>query len=65
MKDHISLKEALENNCLEDFIDQAEAEGVKAADEEQFAAAIAKILRRPRSKDQTSRSPFRDCSAET
>ncbi len=65
MPNPISLKEALKNNLLEDFIAQSEAEGVKAADEEQFTAAIATMVRRPRSEGRTSRSPSRDGSAET
>lgn len=53
----LTLKKAIDEDLLPEFIAQCEAEGVRVADEEQFASAMAAIVRRPRSKDRTSRSP--------
>ena len=52
----ITLSEALEQDRLEEFIEQAEAEGVGPADRAQFEALVGRVTA-PQPEDQTSRSP--------
>jgi hypothetical protein len=59
----LTLKEALKTNRLEDFIAQAEAEGVEAADKEELEAALAAVIKPRRSAGRTSRSASRDGSS--
>ena len=54
----LSLSEALASNRLDDFIAQAEAEGVGPADRDQFDAMVGRVTA-PQPEDQTSRSPAR------
>lgn len=53
----ITLNEALRTNRIDDFIAQAEAEGVAAADEAAFESLMGKVVRVPLPEGQTSRSP--------
>lgn len=57
----ITLADALAWGRLDEFIEQAEAEGVGPADRAQFEALIG-TLTAPQPEDQTSRSPDRDGS---
>ena len=51
----LSLAEALASNRLDDFVTQAEADGVGPADRAQFDALVG-ALTAPQQADQTSRS---------
>ena len=51
----ITLSEALKQDSLEDFIEQAEAEGIGPADRAQFDALVG-TLTAPQPEGQTSRS---------
>ena len=53
----ITLNEALRTNRIDDFIAQAEAEGVEAADSAAFERLIGSVVRVPLPEGQTSRSP--------
>lgn len=57
----ITLSEALAENRLEEFIVQAEAEGIGPVDRAQFDATVGRVTA-PQPEDQTSRSPAGDCS---
>ena len=63
MTDTLSLKDALKNNRLKEFIAHAEAAGVAAANASLFTSAIKKIVKSPKQQDQTSGSPLRDGSS--
>lgn len=52
----LSLSQALSNGRLEDFIRQAEAEGIGPADRSQFEVMVGRVTA-PLPEDQTSRSP--------
>lgn len=52
----LSLADALASGRLEDFIVQAEADGIGPADRVQFEAVVG-TLTAPQPADQTSRSP--------
>lgn len=55
----LTLAEALRTDRLADFIAQAEAEGVAAADEEAFERLLGHVVKVPQPAGQTSRSPAR------
>jgi hypothetical protein len=55
----ITLANAKKTGRLAEFIAQEEARGVKAADLSKLDAALARAIKPPRSKHQTSRSPSR------
>lgn len=55
----LTLQEALKSNRLEDFIAQAEAEGVAAALQAEFDDLVGRVVRVPQQEGQTSRSPAR------
>ncbi len=57
--DRITLSDALRSGDLEPFIQQAEADGLDAVDEGEFAARLAALIKAPPQEDQTSRSPAR------
>lgn len=52
----LTLSEALATNRLEEFVAQAEQEGVGPVDRAQFEALLGRITA-PQPEDQTSRSP--------
>jgi hypothetical protein len=54
----LTLNEALQSGRLDDFIAQAEAEGVANADEEAFAALMGRVTA-PLPEGQTFHSPVR------
>lgn len=54
----LTLSEALLSGRLDDFVAQAEAEGVGPADRSQFEAMVGRITA-PQPEGQTSRSPAR------
>jgi hypothetical protein len=56
----LTLNEALRTHRIDDFIAQAEAEGVAAADAEAFDALLGTVVRAPLPERRTSRSPARD-----
>ena len=52
----LTLQTALAENRLEEFIDQAEAQGIGPADRVQFDALVGRVTA-PQPEGQTSRSP--------
>ena len=54
----LTLSEALENGQLQEFIAQAEAQGIGPADKAQFDALVGRVTA-PLPEGQTSRSPAR------
>lgn len=58
MDGFLTLREALDSNRLDDFITQAEAAGVEAANREMFDAVVRSVIAPPPA-GQTSRSPVR------
>ncbi len=52
----LTLNEALRTNRIDDFIAQAEAAGVAAAETVEFDSAIRRLVKAPPPEDQTSRS---------
>lgn len=58
MTKRLTLQDALKFNRLDDFIAQAEAEGVAAADREMFEDMVGRVTA-PQPEGQTSRSPGR------
>lgn len=57
--DRLTLREALAEGRLADFIDQAEADGIGPSDREQFEAIVKRVVTAPPPSDRTSRSPAR------
>lgn len=55
----LTLNEALRTHRIDDFIAQAEAEGVAAADAEAFDALLGNVVRAPLPAGQTSHLPVR------
>lgn len=60
----LSLSRAVSERRLQEFIRQEEARGVACADTAKLDAALAKIIKQPRSKGRTSRSPSGGGSTE-
>jgi hypothetical protein len=58
----LSLREALENGRLQEFIAQEEARGVSPISEAEFNDTASLVIKTPQSDDQTSRLPRRDGS---
>jgi hypothetical protein len=58
MTERLTLQDALKFNRLDDFIAQAEADGVAAADRDLFDAVMGRVTA-PQPEGQTSRSPVR------
>lgn len=56
--ERLSLAEALASGRLEDFIAQAEADGIGPADRAEFDALVGRVTA-PLPEGQTSRSPVR------
>lgn len=52
----LTLAEALRTHRLDDFIAQAEAEGVANADETAFERLLGRVVKAPPPEDRTSRS---------
>lgn len=52
----LTLAEAIEQDRLDDFTAQAEAQGIGPADRAQFEAMVGRVTA-PQPEDQTSRSP--------
>lgn len=57
----LKLNDALAVNRLQDFIAQAEADGIGPADRAQFDALVGRVTA-PLPEDQTSRLPVRGSS---
>jgi hypothetical protein len=55
MDRYLTLQEALNSNRLDDFIAQAEAEGVEAANRAEFEELVGRVTA-PQPEGQTSRS---------
>jgi hypothetical protein len=55
----LTLNEAIRLNRLADFIAQAEANGVAAADEAEFDERLSALIKAPRPEGRTSRSRAR------
>lgn len=60
--DYLSLADALATGRLDEFVDQAEAEGVGPADRTQFDALVREASKERPPADQTSRSRARGSS---
>jgi hypothetical protein len=58
----LTLSEAVKSGRLQEFIAQEEARGVGPIDRADLDRALAKMVKAPQSKDQTSRSPLPDGS---
>lgn len=54
----LTLKQALDEGRLAEFVDQEEAEG-RTADREEFERRLGALIKVPLQEDQTSRSPAR------
>lgn len=52
----LTLAQALTEGRLQDFVDQAEAQGIGPADRAQFDAMVGRVTA-PQPEGQTSRSP--------
>lgn len=61
MDSYLTLQEALNSNRLEDFIAQAEAQGVEAANRMEFESLVNRVTA-PLPEGQTSHLPVGDCS---
>ncbi len=61
----LSLRRAVAENRVEEFIDQEEARGIGPVERDEFDRALAETIRSPRSEDQTSCSSSRDGSPGT
>ena len=61
----LSLSRSVSEGLLEQFIEQEEKRGAGSVPKDEYEAALAAAIKRPRSADRTSRSPSRDGSAET
>lgn len=61
MDAYLTLREALDSNRLDDFIAQAEAEGVEAANRELFDQVVERVTA-PLPEGRTSRSRARGSS---
>jgi len=59
----LSLADALASDRLEDFVKQAETQGIGPISADQFDARL-RSLTAPQPEDQTSRLPDHDCSRE-
>ena len=59
---YITLREAMESGRLDAFAAQEEARGVGQVDKAELERTLAKVIKAPRSKGQTSHSPLRDGS---
>lgn len=55
----LSLKQAIDENRLDEFIRQQEAAGVGPVDERRFFAAARKVIKPAKQSDRTSRSASR------
>jgi hypothetical protein len=58
----LTLSEAVKSGRLQEFIAQEKARGVGPIDRADLDRALAKAIKAPQSKDQTSRSLSRDGS---
>lgn len=56
---HVTLREALASDRLEDFVRQAEARGVELTSGSDLERALALLITQRRSEAQSSRSAFR------
>jgi hypothetical protein len=61
----ISLSQAVRDGRLAEFIAQEEARGIGPIDRADFDAAVAALVKAPRSKGRTSRSSSGDGSSGT
>lgn len=59
---HLTLRDAIRDDRLSEFIAQEEARGVGPTDLQKFADALETTIKQPQSEDQTSRSASRDGS---
>lgn len=62
MRPILSLTSAIKEGRLSDFIAQEEARGIGSIERAELDRTLAAMLKAPRSKDQTSRSPLHDDS---
>lgn len=63
MSKPLSLREARKQGRLDEFVAQAETDGVGPADLEEFNEAVRKIVRPQQSAGRRSRSPYGDGSS--
>lgn len=57
--ERLTLREALDEGRLADFVDQAERDGIGRASEDRFAALVKEAAKERPPSDRTSRSPAR------
>jgi hypothetical protein len=58
----LSLSAAVREGRLPEFINQEEARGIGSIERAELDRTLAKLIKVPQSKDQTSRSPLPDGS---
>lgn len=63
MSVHLPLSQALSEGRLDEFIEQAERDGVGPADQAEFERLMGRVTA-PQPEDRTSRSPDPDGSGE-
>lgn len=64
MDERLTLQKAIDEGRLDEFIAQAEADGIDPISEADFNETASKIIKTPLSDDQTLGSPRRDGSRE-
>jgi hypothetical protein len=62
MTNRLSLSDALKQDRLSDFIAQEETRGIGSIERSELDRTLAKLIKAPQSKDQTSRFPLPDGS---
>jgi len=62
--DHLSLTEAIKRDRLENFISQAETDGVGPISKAEFDDTASTVIKTPLQSDQTSRLPRHGGSPE-
>lgn len=65
MSDRLTLKKAIESNRLEDFIAQAEADGIGPVDRDELDKALRRVITSREGSRPASRSPDRGGSRGT
>lgn len=60
----LTLRQALAEDRLPEFVAQQEAAGVRPADGDEFNRRMARLIRAPQPEGQTCRSPARGGSRE-
>lgn len=64
VSNRLTLKKAIKDGRLRDFIRQEEDRGAGPADKAEVDEVLERLIKQPQSEDQTSHSPSRDGSRE-